>query len=269
MTARRSLKLTHVVSTIWFVVCVGYILVLALHQVGFKWWLIFSLSGHSAIVVSVLISVYLFALVRDMSGTQQIQVEHPFTSTHYYMGFYVAAPLLGGLAGVFGMIGASDLSRYALGVALGTLGTTFCIWVVLDPMTALIEMLLPTSRRHRTERLAQAEVERKARQEKREKLLANAVAREQQERERWRQLLQPEAQRLAALLGNDAPGRHAEQEAVDIGANAWHLGGLNCMRQLRDMALAITPESAAPAKGTDYISYWWDGIGDWRRPSRD
>jgi hypothetical protein len=55
------------------------------------------------------------------------------------------------------------------------------------------------------------------------------------------------------------------QEAVDIGAHAWHLGGINCMRQLRDMAM----ENAGPAKTTDYISYWWDGIGDWRRPSLD
>jgi len=44
---------------------------------------------------------------------------------------------------------------------------------------------------------------------------------------------------------------------VDIGAHAWHLGGINCMRQLRDMAM----ENAGPAKTTDYISYWWDGIG--------
>jgi len=265
VTARRALKLTHVASTIWFVVCVGYILVLTLHQVGFKWWLIFSLSGHSAVAIGLLISVYLFALVRDMSNTQQIQVEHPFTSTHYYMGFYVAAPLLGGLAGVFGMIGAGEPGRYALGVALGTLGTTFCVWVVLDPVAGLIEMLLPPSRRHRAQRLAQAEIERKARQEKRDKLLADAVTREQQERDRWRHLLRPEAQRLATLLATDVPSGHTVQEAVDIGAQAWHLGGINCMRQLRDMAM----ESADPAKTADYISYWWDGIGDWRRPSLD
>ena len=263
------MKLTHVASTIWFMVCVGYILVLKLHEVGFNWWLIFSLSGHSAIAVSVLVSVYLFALVRDMSGSQQIQVEHPFTGTPSYMGFYVAAPLLGGLAGTFGMIGASDLSRYALGVAMGTLGTTFCVWVVLDPVTGLVETLLPASRRHRAERIARAEMERKARQQKREKLLADAVAREEQERERWRQILQPEAQRLAALLADDAPSEHAEQEAVDIGAHAWHLGGLNCMRQLREMAVAITEKKAGAAKAADYVAYWWDGIGDWRRPSPD
>jgi len=269
MAARRALKLTHMVSTIWFMACVGYMLVLTLHQVGFKWWLIFSLSGHSAIAVLVLISVYLFALVRDMSGSQQIQVEHPFTSTYSYIGFYVAAPLLGGLAGIFGMIGASDLSRYVMGVALGTLGTTFCVWVVLDPVIGLIETLLPPSRRHRAQRLAQVELEHKARQQKREKLLADAVTREELERERRRQILQPEAQHLAALLAEDAPGEHAEQEAVDIGAHAWHLGGLSCMRQLREMAVAIAERKAGHSKAADHIAYWWDGIGDWRRPSPD
>jgi len=88
---------------------------------------------------------------------------------------------------------------------------------------------------------------------------------EQQERDQWRHRLRPEAQRLAALLATDVSSRHAVQEAVDIGAHAWHLGGINCMRQLRDMAM----ENAGPAKTTDYISYWWDGIGDWRRPSLD
>jgi hypothetical protein len=269
MAARRALRLTHVASTIWFMVCVGYILVWVLLEYGFKWWQIFSLAGHSAITIFVLISVYLFALVRDVSGSQQIQMEHPFTSTHAYMDFYVAAPLLGGLAGIFGMIGANEPGRYALGVALGTLGTTFCVWVILDPVIGLIEMLLPASRKHRADRIAQAELHRKTRQQKREKLLAGAVAREQQERERWRQILQPEAERLAALLAENAPSERARQEAVDIGAHAWHLGGLNCMRQLREMAVAITEQKAGPAGTSDYIAYWWDGIGDWRRPSLD
>ncbi len=263
------MKLTHVASTIWFILCIGYMVVLTLHDVGFKWWQIFSLSGHSAVLVGVLVSLYLFALVRDMGGSQQIQVEHPFTSTHSYMGFYVAAPLLGGLAGVFGMIGTSELGKYAQGIVYGTLGTTFCVWVVLDPVAGLIETLLPASRKHRAERVARAELERKARQEKRDRLLADAIAREDQERERWRQVLQPQAQRLAALLADNASSERAEQEAVDIGAQAWHLGGLSCMRQLREMAIAISEQKAGPASVTDYIAYWWDGIGDWRRPSLD
>lgn len=268
MTARRALKLIHVVSTVWFVLCVGYILVLTLHQVGFNWLLIFSLSGHSVIVVFVLVSLYLFALFRGAGGSPHDEVEHPVTGTQYYMGFYVAAPLLGGLAGIIGMIGAENVGAFILGIVLGTLGTTFSVWVVIDPLIGLAEMLTPDSRRHRAERIARAEAERKVRQQKRERLLAEAFAREEQERERWHQTLQPQARRLAELLASDASGVGlAEREAVDIGAQAWRLGGLSCMRQLHDMALAAGKAANRGTEAVDYLAYWWDGIGDWRRPS--
>ncbi len=268
MAARRLLRLIHVASTIWFAVCVGYVLILRLRQVGFQWWLIFSLSGQSAIVVFILISLYLFALFRGVGGAQHIEAERPFTSTSQYLGFYVAAPLLGGLAGIVGMIGESDIGRFALGVAVGTLGITFCVWVVFDPLVGLVEMFLPQSRRHRSQRIAQVEAGRKARQQKGERLLAEAIAREEQERLQWRQALEPQAERLADLLATDPLiSAGAEQEAVDIGARAWRMGGLNCMRQLRDMTLAIHEVRMGRPTTTDYISYWWDGIGDWHRPS--
>ncbi len=268
MTTRQALRLTHLVSTIWFVACIGYILVLALHQAGFHWWLIFSLSGHSALVVFLLISLYLFALFRGVGEAQQIEIEHPLTTTSYYMGFYVAAPLLGGMAGTLGMLGVSQPAKFFLGVAMGTLGTTFVVWVIVDPVVGLAEMFLPTSRKHRLERLAQVEAQRRTRQEKREQLLAEAFAREEQERQRWQHHLRPHAEKLAGLLAVDTRDiLHAEREAVDIGASAWRLGGLSCMRQLRDMTVAIHREKGDNSRAADYISHWWDGIGDWRRPS--
>ncbi len=248
--------------------CVACVLAVALRQVGFNWWLIFSLSGVSAVTILVLTSLYLFAMFRGVGGTQHIAVEHPLTSTPHYMGFYVAAPLLGGLAGILGMLGVHNVTRFLLGIALGTLGTTLSVWVILDPTAGLIEMMLPASRKHRAERLAQAEAERRARAERRERLLAEAFAREEQEQRRWQQRLQPQAERLADLLGADASGvERAEKEALDIGATAWRLGGLTCMRQLRDMALSINRERRGERDAIDYVSYWWDGIGDWRRPS--
>jgi hypothetical protein len=247
---------------------VGGILVTALHEAGFHWWLIFSLSGHSVLAVFLLISLYLFALFRGVRGGQHIAVEHPLTSSHYYIGFYVAAPLLGGLAGIVGMLGAQEISRFLLGVALGTLGTTFVVWVIVDPIAGMIEMFLPASRRHRTERLARVEAERRARHERREQLLAEAFAREAQQHQGWEEHLRPHADRLATLLTTDGTGlAQAEKEALDLGASAWHLGGLACMRQLRDMAIALSKERRGEQEVVDYISYWWDGIGDWRRPS--
>ncbi|MCL5280969.1 MAG: hypothetical protein M1376_13805 [Planctomycetes bacterium] len=270
MTQRRALRRIHLVSTIWFVACIGYILVLALRQAGFQWWQI-SLSGPPlALVVFLLISLYLFALYQGIGEAQKIEVEHPLTTTSYYMALYVAAPLLGGVAGILGMMGVTEPMRFLSGVALGTLGTTFAVWVGIDPVVGVLEMLLPASRRHRAQRLAQAEALRRARQEKRERLLAEALAREERNRQQWQQKLQSQAQRLAALLACNADEfARAEREAVDIGAEAWRLGGLSCMRHLRELALQVHQEKDGPAAPADYLSYWWDGVGDWRRPSLD
>lgn len=268
MTTTQALKLTHIASTSLFMACIGYIPVMALRQAGFKWWLIFSLSGHSVVAVLLLVSVYLFALFREVGQAKRIEAEHPLTTTAYYMAFYVAAPLLGGLAGTLGMLGVGDPFEFLLGVSLGTLGTTFAIWVIVDPLAALLEMLLPTSRNHRAERLARAEAQRRDHKERQEHILAEALAREERCREQWLQELRPRAERLANLLACDASGfGQAEREALNIGAEAWRLGGLSCMQQLHDMANAIFRERADGRKLTDYISYWWDGIGDWRRPS--
>ncbi|MBP7051565.1 MAG: hypothetical protein KBE65_11165 [Phycisphaerae bacterium] len=269
MSTRRTLRFIHIVSTIWFIACIGYILVLRLHQAGFHWWVIFSLSGPSSLLVLILISLYLFALFRGVDKAQRIEVEHPLTTTSYYMILYVASPLWGGLAGMSGMaFGVDCLANFLLGVALGTLYVTFGVWVVVDPVAGLAEMLAPASRKHRLERLAHVEAERRTRQEKREQLLAEAFAREEQERQRWQQRLGPQAQKLAGLLARDSSdAARAEREAVAIGANAWRLGGLSCMRQLRDMTLALCGKAPDHDTVSDCLSTWWDGIGDWRRPS--
>ena len=66
MTTKQALKLTHMASTSLFMACIVYVPALALRQAGFKWWLIFSLSGHSVVAVLLLVSVYLFALFREV-----------------------------------------------------------------------------------------------------------------------------------------------------------------------------------------------------------
>jgi hypothetical protein len=238
MTGRRALRWAHLLSTVWFIACVGYILVWKLGQAGFRWWQIVSLSWPSALMVLLLVSLYLFALYRGIGEAQQIKIEHPLTTTGYYIALYVAAPVLGGLAGILGMVGETRTSQFLLGVGVTTLYMTCVVWVAIDPAVGLVEMLLPASRKHRTERLAQAEAQRRAHQEKREHLLAEAFAREERDRQQWQQKLQAQAQRLAVLLACDAEGfARAEHEAIDIGAQAWHLGGLSCMRQLHEMTI--------------------------------
>jgi len=266
VSRRRILKLIHLAGTVWFILCVGYILVFALRQAGFQWWVIFSLSGYSVLIVLLLISLYLFAIFRGAARSQKIEVEHPLTSTDYYTVFYITTPFLGGLAGCLGMMGVSIIKQFLLGVALGTLGTTFLVWVVVDPVTALLEMLLPpASRKHRAERLAKIRAEREKRQKDSERLLAEALAKEESDRCRWQEALKPQAEKLAELLtANRANFRQAERKAVDIGVNAWQAGGLGCMRQLRDMAMDLCKKKYQDLMIVDYVSSWWDGIGSWR-----
>jgi len=249
-------------------VCVGYILILALRQTGVNWWVVFSLSGHGALIVFLLVSLYLFAFFRGISRSQKEQAEHPLTTTGYYMGFYVIVPFLGGLAGCLGMIGVTTISRFLFGIALGTFWTTFLVWVIVDPAIGLLEMLLPESRRHRCRRLAQVKVQREQRQKAREHLLEEVLAKEELDGQRWREILKMRAEKLAGLLTTDKVGfKQAEREAVDIGVNAWRMGGLSCMQELRNMAVALCKQNHHNETIVDYIPVWWDGIGNWRSSS--
>ena len=270
MFRRGTLRSIHLAGTVWFMLCFGYVLVLTLHQAGVRWWVVFSLSGQGALIVFILISLYLFAIFRGVSSSQKLQLEHPLTSTSYYTGFYVTAPFLGGLAGCLGMIGVcTGVQQFLLGIALGTLGATFLVWVIVDPTAGVLEVVLsPASRKHRATRLAQVKAARESRQKEQERLLAEILEKEQQEKDQWAELLEPEAQRLAELLTADTIDfEHAERRAADIGVNAWRTGGVGCMRQLREMAIQICNQGGRGRASVDYISVWWDGIGNWRNPS--
>jgi len=268
-SGRRTLKAIHLASTLWFVLCIAYILVLALHQAGFQWWVIFSLSGHTAVIIFLLIAVYLFAVFRGAGRAEGIEIEHPLTSTNYYLAFYAAAPLLGGLAGCLATIGENKATQFLVGVALGTFATTALVWVVVDPLISAIEpLVMPPSRKHRAERLAQTKAEHKRKQQERQRLLADILEKQERDQHYWQQFLRPQAEKLAELLAADVDEfRKAECQAVDIGLSAWQLGGIACMRQLRDMAVEISRQKNQKAPVTDYISFWWDGIGTWRSPS--
>lgn len=272
MSGYRTLKSIHLASMAWFILCGGYILVLSLRQAGIRWWIIFSLSGPSVLIIFLLVSLYLFAILRSTSRAQTIKLEHPLTSTYYYKAFYVTAPFLGVLAGCLGMIGEESISQFTAGVALGTFGATFLAWVIFDPATGSLEMtLLPACRKHRANRLAEAKAEREKKQKNRERLVADIIAKEESNYHHWRQVLKPQAVKLAALLSAEESNlKHAEYEAVEIGLKAWQMGGLICMRELHNMAIAISKQNNHNENYIiDYIPFWWDGIGSWRASSLD
>ena len=265
MRQRDDLRIAHIASTVWFILCVGYILVLALRQAGIRWWVVFSLSGQGALIILILVSLYLFAIFRGISSSQKVQVEHPLTSTIYYAAFYVLAPFLGCLSGLLGMIGINTISQFLLGIAMGTLGTTFLVWVIVDPAIGLIEMILPASRKYRAQRLAQSKTERDKKQMARVRLLEEVIEKEEADRLYWQEILKPQAEKLASLLTADISDiKQVEREAIGIGVGAWQTGGLSCMRELRDMAITLNKQKHQNKAIVDYISFWWDGIGNWR-----
>ena len=266
MSVRHTLKRIHFVSTVWLITCIGYLLVLTLRQAGLQWWLIFSLSGHSVVIVLLLVSLYLFAIFRGIGRSQEI-IEHPLTSTNYYMFLYGVFPFLGAMAGCLTMIGVNSVSQFLLGIALGTFATTFLGWIIVDPLMGMLEMLLPASRKHRYQLLAKARALQEKIQKSHEQLLAEVLEKENSDRRRWQQVLTPQAERLAGILTGNIIDVKAQYEVADIGVNAWQVGGLSCMRQLHDMVMNICKKRCQNKSIVDYISIWWDGIGNWRSPS--
>lgn len=268
MVRGNQLRVAHIASTSWFIASAGYVLALTLRQAGKGWWVIVSLSGYSTLLVLLLISLYLFAIFRGVTRTQKMQVEHPLTSTRYYMVFYVTTPFLGGFAGTLGMLGESRLSQFLLGVALSTLWATFLVWIVVDPATGLLETLLPASREHRLRRLSHVRALREERERKRQRLLAEIASRDRMDRRRWQEILVPHAEKLGQLLlKGKTDYEAAEDEAVEIGVRAWQIGGLSCMRELHSMTMDLCKRQYNDMTIIDYVSFWWDGIGGWRSPS--
>ena len=262
------IKILHVVSTAWFILCLAYLLVMALLQAGFRWWIIFSLSGYSALLVLLLVSLYLFALFRGVSRNQEIEPEHPLTCSDAYMVLYTSGPFLGGIAGCLSGIGLEDDIQILYRMALGTFITTFLVWVILDPSLAVVEGLLPASRGHRSQRLARREADRQEREARRQQVLAQVLDREQTQNRLWQQALEPYARELASLLNTDTDLISITRaRAIEIGAEAWRLGGIGCMRQLREMAETSRAKRFSREPFVDYLSYWWDGIGTWRGPN--
>ena len=265
MGRRRVLKLVHFSSTAWFMLSVGYILVFALWQAGKSWWFIVSLSGYSALIIFLLISFYLFAVFRGVARSQKTVIEHPLTSSIYYSVFYDTSPFLGALAGVIGAIGVTRVTDYLAVITIGSFGTTFLIWIIIDPIAGIIEMMLPASRVHRRQRLEEARIKRQEENLANQRILDEIQSQTEQEKIGWDKALQPYAQRLAILVSDsELPDKNKEYEVVDIGVYAWRMGGIECMRRLHTMVKERYKQKIEGSLIIDYISIWWDGIGSWR-----
>jgi len=266
MSSPRMLKLVHFSSTAWFVASAGFLLILALRQAGVNWWVIFSLSGYSAVLIFLLISLYLFAIFKGV--VQPAKPEHPLTTSIYYMTFYDVSPFLGAFAALISKAGGGNTAQQLAIIGIGTLATTFFVWIVLDPAIASVEMMLPASREHHRQRQAHIKAMRQKQQIDNDRLLAKLQEKEALEQQQLRKFLPPMADKLAVLLGDySTKGSQIEQEVVQIGARAWRLGGIICMRQLHEMATEAHKEQFQSQRFIDHIAFWWDGIGNWHAPA--
>ena len=183
------------------------------------------------------------------------------------MMFYNLCPFLGALAGFLGAIGESLISQFILVIAIGSFAVTFLVWVIIDPIAGVLELLIPVSRKHRIKRLAAAKIWDREQKEARERLLADLLARGELDQRQRKELLLPKIEKLAELLVSSKIDFQTECEAIELGVSAWIMGGLSCMQQLHDHAIEICVQKNPKGSVTDYLSIWWDGIGDWRSKS--
>lgn len=267
LTERQKaiLKRMHLGGVMLFSLFAAYAFVFSLRHAGLGWWAVFSLSSYSMLVIVLLIAFYLFALFRSMSKNQMLYTEHPLTSSVYYYFFYSISPILGVMVSFFGWMGQQYMSHYLAVMANGCMWTTFLVWIVVDPLAGLLEMIFPSSRKHRRKRLDEAKIARQKEQAERRELFAQIEEAELSEKIFWEKALSSDVRKLADLLSDSGLNYEKRQaEGVDIGLRAWQLGGLNCMKYLHlltEKAL-ITKEDKRPE--VDYIPAWWDGIGNWR-----
>ena len=269
LLSKQGIKRLHLAGTFWFVLSVGFFLIKGMRQAGFNWWMIFSVSGPSAVILFVLVSLYLFALFRGGKPTQSHPKEHPLTTSEYYLVLYIGAPLLGGFAGVLnGALYTQSMDKFLESTALATFWVTFVSWVILDPTLASLETFTPQGRVYRRKRLEKQRAARLEKQANRDALLELLVRKEKENEAIWTESLGHYVPELCALLNTtQSEFSDAEKRAAEIAIEAWRLGGLPCMQFLHDRTLSAYQEKHPDRLVADYIINWWDGIGAWRNPS--
>ena len=265
MTSKKFLKRIHVCGTLWFLLCAATLLVFSLRQAGFDWWLIFSISGYSAVLLLFFATIYLFAVYQGVVRNQTA-AEHPLSTSLYYIALYDLAPFLGSMAGLLSLSTDTPFLLIVNTVAEGTLMATFLVWIIFDPAIGLVETFLPESGAHRKHRLAQVRQQKQRQKEEGQELLRKLELKEKDLQNHWNELFEPMAKETVELLCSPhTPNADVRARIVELGASAWKTGEITCMRYFHQMILGLL--AASPQKpAIDYPAIWWDGIGTWRKP---
>ncbi len=265
MNSKRVLKRIHVFGTMWFLLCAATLLVFSLYQAKLEWWLIFSISGYSAVLLFFVFTIYLFAVYQGVVR-KQTAAEHPLSTSLYYIALYDVAPFLGAFAGLMSLWDGNTFLTAMNTVAEGTLITTFLVWIVFDPLVGLVEASLPQSAAHRRQRMAQMRLEKQQQKEAGQRLLHELERKEISLQKQWYQRFEPMAREAAQLLcSQETCSPDVRCRIVELGAMAWKTGQLTCMRYFHRMITDCMTQSASKPL-VDYPAIWWDGIGTWRKP---
>lgn len=251
-------KTIHFLSTSWLILAIFYMLITALRQWGIKWWVIFTLSGHSLVLVSFLISIYLFAIYQGVVRKVDSAPEHPLSRTPAYMLLYDIAPVLGALAGCYAMLDvAENSSQVASMIAMGTFAFTFLFWVIIDPIIEITEMQMPDSKKLRIERLVKAKQTKLLAEQKHRDTIKELIELQAQQRISWQKQLIPAVEQLCGEQDN----KQYNQTIIDLGMEAWQRGGSNCMLEVYDLINSKLKDGSPKAQ---IVKMLWNGIGNWK-----
>lgn len=260
-------KRIHLYGIVWFLVSVIFLIVIAIKQMGFHWWVVFSVSGYSAIVVLFLVLLYGFAIYKGVVRNLN-NLEHPLTTSPYYILLYDAAPFLGCFTGLCVVSWDQTILSRFLVAAQGTLIMTFVMWIVIDSTVGLAEASFPRSVVHRKRRLANNQRKKRHQILERKRLLDRITQQEKQTRSQWICFFQPYAVEVADLLCNPSGNAQGVQRRiVELGAMAWRRGELLGMKFFHEVILEEVKRRAGHPS-VDFVSVYWDGIGTWRKPSK-
>jgi len=264
MDNAKSVRVVRRFGRIWFYVCGGYIIACTLVPVGKGGCLGLSVLGRWPAWIVLSMFFLLTAVFGRFGPYRKNEREHPVTRTGGYVFLYNASSFVGALAGGLAATGAANPLHYPLFVAAGSFLVNVLVWVILGPLVSAAETLLPSSRRHRAARLACARTMRRESHLAKERALAEVEATELKKLQRWSEALRPCARELAsmAITGPTALEENRGR-IIDIGIEAWQLGGVGCMRHLHAMAVDASKEEPRDTKSIEFIAPCWDGIGTW------
>jgi hypothetical protein len=265
MDSKTFLRRIHICGTLWFLLCAAVLLILSMHQAGLKWWLIFSISGYSAVLLLFLFTIYLFAIfqgvVRNLNST-----EHPLSTSIYYIALYDLAPFVGAIAGLFAITSYGSWIAVLNSIVQGALAMTFLVWIVIDPPLGLVETWLPAGIAHRKQRLTEVKNQKQKQQKDNQQLLQNLEGKELQQMAEWQHSFTPYAKEAADLLSDSPSSIQTQRRVIELGALAWQTGKLIGMEFLHKQ-IQDELRNRACSVSVDYVSFWWDGVGNWRRPA--